>query len=418
MAPLNLQGNLMRTCIVLAVIAGTSLCSLRVSADITLLGKASIPASATDMSGLDNTIGSGIPHNRLGSFGSGIAYSGRDDVYYAIDDRGPGDGAAAFRCRFQTFEIKIDPSNSAEPVKVTLKATTMLTRSDGSALWGYSGGYDDKDQAKGIRFDPEAIRVSPTGTLWVSDEYGPWIDEFDMTGKQLRRIAPPGKFMVDVCSGVADEEIKQNTKGRISNRGMEGLAITPDGKKLVGIMQSPLIQDGGLDGAHKRVGVNCRILELDIATGATREFVYAMDSLNHGNNEILAINNDEFLVLERDGKEGAKTKARGLFWISLKDASDVSKVEKLPSSGLPADIKPVSKKLWLDLLDPKFGLAGESMPEKIEGIAWGPKLADGRQSLIVVNDNDFRAEVPNWFWVFAVDAKDIPGYQAQQFETK
>ena len=31
----------------------------------------------------------------------------------------------------------------------------------------------------------------------------------------------------------------------LTNKGMEGLAITPDGKTLVGAMQSPLIQDGG-----------------------------------------------------------------------------------------------------------------------------------------------------------------------------
>ena len=40
------------------------------------------------------------------------------------------------------------------------------------------------------------------------------------------------------------------------------LAITPDGSKLYGFMQSPLIQDGALDKDNKRIGRNIRILEV------------------------------------------------------------------------------------------------------------------------------------------------------------
>ena len=36
-----------------------------------------------------------------------------------------------------------------------------------------------------------------------------------------------------------------NTTGRQANRGMEGLAITPNGRTLVGIMQNALLQDHG-----------------------------------------------------------------------------------------------------------------------------------------------------------------------------
>ena len=35
--------------------------------------------------------------------------------------------------------------------------------------------------------------------------------------------------------------------GRQANRGMEGLAITPNGRTLVGIMQNALLQDNGVD---------------------------------------------------------------------------------------------------------------------------------------------------------------------------
>ena len=41
------------------------------------------------------------------------------------------------------------------------------------------------------------------------------------------------------------------------------------------------------------------------------------------------------------------------------------------------------------------------MPEKIEGLSHGPRLADGRQTLVVASDNDFQADVPTLIWVFA-----------------
>ena len=39
------------------------------------------------------------------------------------------------------------------------------------------------------------------------------------------------------------------------------------------------------------------------------------------------------------------------------------------------------KTLFLDMLSPQFGLAGSSFPEKIEGLAFGPDLPDGRRLL-------------------------------------
>ena len=53
-----------------------------------------------------------------------------------------------------------------------------------------------------------------------------------------------------------------------------------------------------------RVGATTRILTIDLATGATREYVYVLDAVNQGRgvNELLAINDHEFLVLERDDR--------------------------------------------------------------------------------------------------------------------
>ena len=65
-------------------------------------------------------------------------------------------------------------------------------------------------------------------------------------------------------SPISATEISGNTRGRVANKGMEGLAITPDGKTLVGIMQNALIQDAA---QGKSQGKLLRIVTWDVATG-------------------------------------------------------------------------------------------------------------------------------------------------------
>ena len=74
-----------------------------------------------------------------------------------------------------------------------------------------------------------------------------------------------------------------NTAVRQGNRGMEGLAISPDGRTLFGIMQNALIQDHGLNpGTTDRFGLNNRMLKIDLLTGETHEYVYVLDAINAG----------------------------------------------------------------------------------------------------------------------------------------
>jgi hypothetical protein len=62
--------------------------------------------------------------------------------------------------------------------------------------------------------------------------------------------------------------------------------------------------------------------------------------------------------------------------------------------------------LLIDLLDPAFGMSGEKAPEKPEGLAWGPRLADGRRLLMVCFDNDFDPARESIFVAFAIDGLD------------
>ena len=369
------------------------------AADVELLGVGTLPGTTADLSGLKDFLSDGTPHDRLGGLGSAIDYTGNGDLYVLASDRGPKDGAVDYACRVHTMAIAVMPGKTPA-VTLTLKSTTLLTNEAGERLNGAMHSLHLKHPERSLRFDPEGIRVGLKGTYFLSDEYGPDICEFTPEGKRLRTLPMPEKFRPQHAGKKLDDELPpHNTKGRVPNRGLEGLAISPDGRFLVGAMQSPLIQDGALNAKHDRIGLHCRLVMIELSTGTAKEFVYRLDEAGNGVNEILALNDHEFLVLERDGKGGRDAKFKKVFRIDLTAATDVS---GLPSLNSPAEFTPVKKASYLNLLDPKFGIAGKDCPEKFEGLTFGPKLADGRKLLLVSADNDFLADRPLRIYAFAV----------------
>jgi len=427
-----------------ALVLGTAVSLSASDPGITLIGWGNVPGDASDRSGLtgtqicqrdDTTVC--IDQAQLGGFGSGITYTGFGDIFLAVPDRGPFDGRTnvPYLDRVQVLNLTIDRKATAFPnIKTTVLDTRLLKDEKNRNLVGDAYAFDPVKPGNTRRFDPEAIAVGILGTFFVADEYGPYVFEFDRFGHVLRRIRVPQKFLLDPKTGHPSGDVDDdgnslelypafNTTGRQANRGMEGLTITPDGRTLVGIMQNALLQDNGIDPTTiGRVGFNNRILTVDLLTGTTHEYVYVMDAVNQGRgvNELLAINSHEFLVLERDNRTMRPTPPNSAQSPNLKriykidlakpGLTDVSDIASLPQGALDPSIVPVTKTLFLDLLDPAYKVSPtqtvkDVIPEKIEGMAWGPDLKDGRHVLYVLSDNDLFPGLPTQIYAFAVDEK-------------
>jgi hypothetical protein len=381
----------------------------RADEEIQFLGKVELPPGTTDRSGLTDVLAGKVPHNQLGGL-SALEYSGHDDVYYALPDRGPGDGGARYHCRWQMIELKPPVAgNSHGSARVV--GTTLLTATDGKPLIGVSTAFDPHGPDGNHRFDPEGIRLGPSGSLFISDEYGPYVFEFDSTGRQIRALDVPARFSIAHPAATKEAEIEGNTSGRVSNAGFESLAISPNGQRLYALIQLPLLQDSQRSKKGKVKGLNCRLLEIDLAGGKTREFLYPLDREGNKTSEILAVDDHRFLVIERDGQTGQIAAFKKIMKIDIAGATDTSAIEAFPHKKLPKGVKPVSKSTFIDLLDSRHGLAGAQLAEKQEGLAWGPPLADGRKLLWICVDNDFKPNTTCQFYAFAVRQADA---QAQR----
>jgi hypothetical protein len=189
-------------------------------------------------------------------------------------------------------------------------------------------------------------------------------------------------------------------------------------------------RDGRLDPESIRVSNDRRYVYVSDEYGP---YAYQLDKVTKTTiSDILAINDHEFLVDERDSKgradaPGSKAGFKKLYRIDLRYAHDISGI-----SGA-ANIAPwaVQKSLFLDIVavltsDP-VNMADTAIPAKLEGISFGRDvLVNGivKHTIWVANDNDFLTPLPpavgtgsnpNQFFVFAFDDHDLPFYEPQQF---
>lgn len=373
------------------------------SAPIEFIGSLSFPGDASDSTSPRSSTDQSAVNNRLGGFSS-IEYLG-EDRYIVLPDRGPGDGDAVYACRFHTFEIKIDPTSVAK-VSGRLLRTDYFTTAQGKALVGNPKQLPAQPNEPDLRFDPEAIRLLGEDKLVVSDEYGPHVYLFSLSGKKLGEFAVPDTFRVEVASSDPVEEAIQNRKGRQPNGGFEGLAVTPSGQRIVALLQKPLIQDSDDLGSGERNGVHCRMVVFNREGQQVEQFVYTTDHTAFGQSELVAVTENRFLVIERDSKSGAAAKHKRIYLVDTSDATDVSKIESLSAVRLQdlkdGMIRSVKKHLVLDLLSPVSGIDRQAIDKKQECLTFGPTLDDGRITLILGVDNDFDVSAPSVFYVYAL----------------
>ena len=370
-------------------------------ADINLIGIGQVSGTYQDMATKTAAhLENGVAGNLLGGVGSGLAYAG-GNIFLAIPDRGPNataynpavDDTTSYIPRFQTFSLSLAQNPSYDSsiigslpyiVSPFLTDTTLLS-SKSKLAYGingapilnsedkfyFSGRSDNFDATKpstnpkDARLDPEGIRVCNDGkSVFITDEYGSYVYQFDRSsGTRIKAFTLPAYFAINKLDAHGAAEISGNTIGRISNKGMEGLAITPSGTTLVGMMQQNLIQD-----AKKYL----RIVTIDIATGVTHEYAYKMTD-GSSVSDILAINEHEFLVDERDGSglgNGDAAVVKKLYKIDLAGATKIS--TPTIGSGTPL----VSKTLFVDVLAKlnANGIPSTHVPAKLESVAFGPDI--------------------------------------------
>lgn len=349
-------------------------------------------------------------HAFNGGYGSAIAVvpGSNNHLFYYLTDRGPnvaGFGglyfiAPDFNPQIGEFRLEGDSLRKISVIHLKDPTGKWITGLPNPANQNPTGEVAYDADGHQLPYDPfgmdsEGLAAMADGSFWISDEYGPHIAHFDANGTQIERISP-------FQNGTNNREIPKVFIRRRANRGMEGLTATPDGKWLLGAMQSPLdnpASPGSTRDKARNSRVN-RLLLFNIATGATRQYIYRTEIAGNYISEVVAISNTEFLILERDSNAplagNPSSSFKRVYRIDISNASDVSDptnsatgilingktLEVAAADNEPGfnALKAVGKSLAVDII-----AAFPNYPhDKTEGIT-----LIGKDVLAISNDDDF-----------------------------
>ncbi|MFF5233811.1 esterase-like activity of phytase family protein [Dactylosporangium sp. NPDC000521] len=328
----------------------------------TLTGFAALPAatfvSASDPSGslLGGTPSNGITppfaDQPVQGF-SGIVRNG-DGTFEVLSDNGYGNKANSADFVLRIHRVAPDYGNH------TVDVVGGINLTDPNGLVPFALTRPDR-VLTGSDFDVESIQRAKDGTYWIGDEFGPYLLHFDRAGRLLQAPIP--------LDGVRAPENPAGNPNLNSSKGFEGLAQSPDGRKLYALLEGTVAGDeaGSL-----------RLNEFDVASAkyTGKRWIYQLEDPANAIGDAIAVDDDRFLVIERDNGQGATAKFKRIYLADKRDRNRDGKLDKT----LVADL--------MNLADPRHlggGTGTFTFPfQTIEDVV----ILDDR-TLGVVNDNNF-----------------------------
>ncbi len=179
----------------------------------------------------------------------------------------------------------------------------------------------------GADFDIESFVFDARGDLWVGDEFGPFLLHFDATGRLLEApIATPDLDSAREISATAivrspDHPLLGAATANLGrSKGFEGMAFSVDRQTLY-----PLLE-GSVAGDPPNA---LRIYAYSIPA-RDHDFVgfYALENTSHAIGDFTPVNDHEYLVIERDGGQGAAAAFKKIFLIDFEQTDAAGFVEK------------------------------------------------------------------------------------------
>ena len=295
----------------------------------------------------------------------------QDDRYVSVGD----DHATLYFLR-----ISVD-SRTGRVRSVSFEPPVVLRDAQGQPIAGRGQSADRED----IVYDAER------GTVWIADERDagdpsrPSIVEVDPSdGREVARLRVDGDGPLSVYTTIRP------------NYGFEAITRTEDSESMWTANEEALTIDGPL--ASPSEGSIVRLQEFDDEGRPERQVAYVTDPIGHaitsppaavgedrsGVSALIALHDeDELLVLERalagdaSGMGGFRIR---IYLTDADDATDVSAPAFRTGLAGRTDWKPAAKTL---LFERRFGLPIANF----EGMALGPRLANGDRSLLLIADN-------------------------------
>jgi hypothetical protein len=324
---------------------------------------------------------------------SGIDYNPKTNEYYLICD----DRAVINPIRFYTAKINLKAGKIDTAFFIS---QTELRQSNGALYPSLSTDPAHTPDPEAIRFNAakkyfvwtsEGDRIIKDGNAILQD---PAIIIMDSNGRDIGHFPLPKQFQMSATE-----------KGPRQNGVFEGVSFADNNKTMYVTTEAPLYQDGPAAGL-KDTSAYVRILKYNVETKKIlAQYAYKLAPIAHaptpadgfkvnGIVDILAIGADEFMITERSFSTGVKNCTIKVFKCNFKTAQDVANIQSLKVTRPKVLVK---KQLLLNMDSLNMYI------DNVEGATFGPRLPNGKRSMIFVSDNDFGAARKTQFLLFQVD---------------
>lgn len=241
---------------------------------------------------------------------SGIKHMA-DGTFWVLTDNGAGSKANSPDFMLYLNHYKVDFQSG----KFQRLATVFLHDPDKKVPFRIVHEGTRQRYLTGSDFDTESFQFAG-GSLWIGDEFGPFLIQADLKGKVLavydtlvdgkavRSPDHPAVTTPGVPGGTVDFQVKRS-------KGFEGMASSPDGSRLYALLEGPLWKADTKDYERLDGKEALRILEFDTQarkwTG--RSWLYPLEANGNAIGDFNMIDAGTGMIIERDNGEGTADKA-------------------------------------------------------------------------------------------------------------
>jgi hypothetical protein len=322
---------------------------------------------------------------------SSIDYDAQNDLYYFISD----DRAIYNDARFYTAKIHLDSDTINS---IAFKNVVSLKNADGEK-------YSNWETTPSESIDPEEMRYNPKtkSLVWSSEGARVIAKDFSVLQNPTVQTADLNGNFVNEYLLPANLNMQKEEKGPRSNGVLEGITFDKNFSTLYTNIEEPLYEDDAEATTTK--GGMIRLFAFDVRSRKnTAQYAYLLDPIAHepnppdgfavnGVSAIQYYSKDQLLVVERSYSVGKQACTIKVYLCDFTNATNVKDVASLQNH----EFTLTSKTLILNMDD--LGI----FIDNIEGVTFGPKLANGKQSLFFVSDNNFSDKQKTQVLLFEVE---------------
>ncbi|MGX9967004.1 esterase-like activity of phytase family protein [Roseomonas sp. F4] len=227
---------------------------------------------------------------------------GEAGSYWVLTDNGFGSRVTSPDAMLMLHKVRPDFATG----QVALLETVFLSDPDRRVPFRIAQEGSATRYLTGADFDPESIQPVADG-FWLGEEFGPFLLHVTRQGHVTRVVPTQLDGQVLRSPDNPDIQVPASPTAGAGHRvrrsgGYEGMALTPDGQTLWGLLEQPLFAAGSAEPE----GAFLRLLEFSIPRGAWtgRSLRYRLEPGATAIGDFNFIDDRRALVIERDNGEG------------------------------------------------------------------------------------------------------------------